>query len=124
MTTKELIYEYYQRLSEKGDWVAVISDDFHFKGVGGNTQSKLSEKGKLNYIDTIDRFYEVFVDVAIKYFISDKTSAFVIANYDLISPQGNTMSFDIVELWTVHYNKLDSLEIFFDTATWNKFFGK
>ena len=124
MTTKELLKNYYDGLSKKDGWESTITDDFTFKGIGGLTSKAQGTKGKNAYIETIKRFYLVFESATIKDMLVDSNNAYVTANYNLVSAKGKKLNFDIAEIWTIKNSKLDSLIIYFDTATWNDFFSK
>jgi len=120
-TIKELLNIYYQSLNEKNGWQSVVSDEFTFLGIGGKSTPGNGTKGKNAYIEVINRFYLVFETVKVKEIIVDTEKAYVLANYDLLSPAGDKLNFDIAEIWKVKNRKLDSLILYFDTVTWNNF---
>ena len=115
MTPKELLETYYRGLAQKKGWESVISDDFEF--VGGDMTRTDPVLGKPAYIEVIKRFGSVFTTMRVKEMIVEDDRAFVRANYDYVFPNGRSMSGDVAELWKVGNGKLESLTIFFDTAT-------
>lgn len=115
MTTRELLETYYAGFARKKGWESVISDDFEF--VGGDMTKTDPLRGKSPYVDVIKRFGSLFTTMRVKEMIVEEDRAFVRANYDYVFPNGKSMNGDVAELWTVKDGKLDSLTIFFDTAT-------
>jgi len=113
---KELLNNYYANLADGDTWQSSISDQFLFKGTGVSGSS-----GKAAYVEVIKRFRRLFENVRAKENIANDERACVIANYDLVSPKGNKLNFDIAEVWEIKNNKLDSLTIYYDTVTFNKF---
>src|SRR5690348_13850065 len=93
---KELLDNYYNDLAHGDAWQSSVSDEFVFKGtsVGGSS-------GKAAYIEVIKRFRRLVEDVRAKEIIADDEKACVIANYDLVSPKGNKLNFDIAEIWEI-----------------------
>ena len=65
-------------------------------------------------------FFKGVRNLAIKKMIIDEDSAFVLVNYELISPKGNKFNADVAEMWSIKNNKLDSIAIYFDTAYFQK----
>jgi ketosteroid isomerase-like protein len=115
-TVTNLLNNYYDNLAVSDAWQSSISDEFIFKGTGVSGSS-----GKAAYIEVIKRFRRLFENVSAKEIIASDGKACVIANYNLISPKGNKLNFDIVEIWEITDEKLRSLTIYYDTVTFNKF---
>ena len=114
MTAKELLSEYYERLSGKGDLTQLLSENFLLTG----TVTK-ETKGRDAYLDSM--FFKLVESLKVKSMIIDGESACVVVNYDLVSPKGDTLSCDVAEIWGVRDGKLDSIAIYFDTAAYQKF---
>ena len=53
--------------------------------------------------------------------IIDGENACVIGNYDYEFPGGKNINGDVAEIWKEKNGKLDSLTIFFDTLSFDKF---
>lgn len=117
MKTKELLETYYQGLAQKGNWESVLSDDFTF--IGGDMTKTTPIIGKAEYIGVINRFSRLFTKMRAKQMIVEHDSACVIANYDYVFPNGQSVNGDVAEIWKVKDGKLDSLTIFFDTLTFS-----
>ncbi|HVI49148.1 MAG TPA: hypothetical protein VM802_30050 [Chitinophaga sp.] len=114
MTTKELLDIYYAGFAKKQGWESVIADDFRF--IGGDMTKREPFVGKETYIGIIGRFSQLFTDMRVKETFVAGNRACVIANYDYVFPRGK-INGDVVELWNVKDDKLDSLTIYFDTHT-------
>jgi len=119
MTTKELLDIYYEGFAEKSGWEDVIADDFKF--VSGDMTKTTPVIGKSAYIEVINRFSKLFKSMRIKEMIIEGESACVIGNYDYEFPGGKNINGDVSEIWKVKGDKLDSLTIFFDTLSFDKF---
>lgn len=111
---KDLLREYYGRLSSGGGWGELLSDDFHLTG----TIAKES-RGRDSYVN--NPFFRLVRAVRAKETIAEGDSAFTVANYDLVSPKGKTMNCDIAEFWKMKNGRLCSIAIYFDTAAFNSF---
>lgn len=119
MTTKELLDTYYKGFANKSGWEEVISDDFKF--TGGNMTNTTPAVGKSDYIKVINRFSKLFKSMRVKEMIIDGERACVIGNYDYEFPGGKNINGDVAEIWKAKNGKLDSLIIFFDTLSFDKF---
>ncbi|HET7118702.1 MAG TPA: nuclear transport factor 2 family protein [Hanamia sp.] len=117
MKTKELLEIYYKGLAQKNGWDSVLSDDFLF--VGGDMTKTTPVVGKQAYIDVTKRFSQLFKTMRVKEMMIQDDKACVIGNYDYVFPNGKSINGDVAEIWKVKDDKLASLTIFFDTATFN-----
>lgn len=115
MTTKEPLDLYYQRFSEKSNWESLIADDFQY--IGGDMTKADPLVGRQAYIEVIKRFSQVFKTMRVKEMIIDGDNVCVIGNYDFRFPNQKEINGNVAELWTVRNDKLQSLRIYFDTAT-------
>jgi ketosteroid isomerase-like protein len=116
--TKELLQIYYSGFAQKSGWESVIADDFKF--TGGDMTNASPSIGKQKYIEIINKFSRVFKTMRVKEMIVEDDRACVIGNYDFVFPNGNHINGNVVELWKVKQDKLDSLTIYFDTLTFQK----
>ena len=114
METKELLDKYYENILTKDEWRPLMSDDLLLTG----TVAKES-RGKEAYIN--NNFFKLVKGLKVKEMIVNGDKAFVLVNYDLVSPKGKKMSCDIAEFWTTKNGKLDSIAIYFDTAGFQMF---
>jgi ketosteroid isomerase-like protein len=119
MNTKELLDIYYKGFAMKSGWEEVIADDFKF--IGGDMTKTEPVIGKAAYIEVINRFSKLFKSMRVKEMIIDGDSACVIGNYDYEFPVGKKINGDVAEIWKVKNGKLDSLTIFFDTLSFERF---
>ena len=117
MTTRDLLETYYKGFAQKDGWDSVLSDDFKF--VGGDMTKTIPITGKAAYIEVIKRFSQLFTSMRVKEMIIEDAGACVIGNYDYVFPNGKSINGNVAEIWKVKDGKLDSLAIFFDTATFN-----
>ena len=113
METKELLESYYNGLARKQGWESVIADDFRF--IGGDMTKQEPTVGKQAYEDVIKRFSLLFKAVRPKEIFTTPHSAFVLANYDFVFPNGKGINASVAEYWQVKNGKLSALTIFFDT---------
>ncbi|MCL5008145.1 MAG: nuclear transport factor 2 family protein [Candidatus Marsarchaeota archaeon] len=111
--TKELLDRYYDRLTKKGDWGSLLSDDFFMTG----TVVKES-RGREAYMN--NNFFRGVLGLKVKNMIIEGDSACAIVNYDLVSPKGNRFDADVAEIWKARGGKLISIAVYFDTAYFQK----
>ncbi len=111
--TKELLDRYYDRLTKKGDWGSLLSDDFFMTG----TVVKES-RGREAYMN--NNFFRCILGLRVKNMIIEGDSACAIVNYDLMSPKGNRFDADVAEIWKARGGKLISIAVYFDTAYFQK----
>lgn len=114
-TTRQLLEIYYKGFAQKSNWESVIADDFQY--IGGDMTKTEAVIGKQAYIEVIKRFSQVFKTMRIKEMIIQEDKACVIGNYDLRFPNGKEINGNVAELWAVNDDKLQSLQIYFDTLT-------
>jgi ketosteroid isomerase-like protein len=117
-TTKEVVTEYYNGISRKSGWHDIIADDMNFIGGG---QFLI---GKQAYIDTTEKFLKLVKGVKIKTLIIEGQKVAAIIDYTLHSPQGNITSCEVAEILSVKDDKINSSDIFFDTAAFRDFLAK
>ncbi len=111
--TKELLDRYYDRLTKRGDWGSLLSDDFLMTG----TVVKES-RGREAHMN--NNFFRGVLGLKVKNMIIEGDSACAIVNYDLVSPKGNRFDADVAEIWKARGGKLISIAVYFDTAYFQK----
>jgi hypothetical protein len=116
--TKEVVTEYYNGISRKHGWQDIIADDMNFTGGG---QFLI---GKEAYIDATEKFLQLVKDVKIKTLIVEEEKAGAVIDYVLQSPKGNTTSCEVAEILSIKGDKINSSDIFFDTAAFRNFLAK
>ena len=115
MAIKELLATYYEGLAQKKGWDTVLADDFKF--VGADMTNTRPLVGKPAVIEVINRFSNLFKSMRVKDMIIEGERASVRANYEFAFPNGKSVNGDVVELWYAKSGRLDTLTIFYDTAT-------
>jgi len=113
--TKQLLDTYYNGFAKKANWESVIADDFEY--VGGDMKNVKPVVGKQAYIEIIKRFSQRFESMRVKQMVVEGDKASVIGNYDFVFPNGVKINGNVSENWTVKNGKLQSLTLYFDTAT-------
>ncbi len=120
MSTKELLTAYYDGLAKRAGWQSAVSETLRFMGTGSVPGDPVSS-GKSGYARVLERFGQRFEAVRMKESVVDGSRACVVATYDLVSPKGRKLAFDILEYWGVEDGRLASLTLYFDTAAYNAF---
>jgi ketosteroid isomerase-like protein len=113
-TVEGLLGEYYSGLSKKGGWGDLLSDDFL---LGGTVPRET--RGRDAYVN--NNFFKLVRGLKVKELVASGEKAFVLVNYDLVSPSGKSFSSEVVEFWRAKDGKLVSVAIYFDTAAFSKF---
>ena len=117
-TTREIIQQYFDLISQKGDWQSLIADKMTFTSVGKITYTKDA------YIEATNRFLQVVTSLKINEFIVENDKACITVEYRLQSPTGNTSSCEVAEVLMVKDGKIYSSCIFFDTASFRSFMAQ
>jgi len=111
---KERLDNYYKALSEKGDFGPLLSENFLLTG----TVAK-ETKGREAY--TNNMFFKMVKSLEVKTMVAEGEGACAIVNYELEHPKAGTFACDVAEIWKMKNGKLCSVEIYFDTAAFQKF---
>lgn len=114
-TTRQLLDTYYNGFANKANWESVIADDFEY--VGGDMKNTQPVIGKQAYVEIIKRFSQRFESMHVKRMVVEGDKASVIGNYNFVFPNGVKINGNVSENWTVKNGKLQSLTLYFDTAT-------
>jgi hypothetical protein len=112
-TAREILKEYYARLSDEAARAGLLCDDFSVSG------ALAKESGKDGF--GIELFYSLVKSLAIREIIADNERACALISYELGSPKSEGVSLEAAEIWAIKGEKLASLEIYFDTAAYQKF---
>jgi ketosteroid isomerase-like protein len=119
LSTREVIQSYYAGIGKKSGWQSAIADDIRFSGTGMQ-----SMRGSKAFIDANSRFLQGIKASRVKMTIIEGDKAGAVVQYDMQSPGGQSMSVDVAEILTVKNGKIDSVQIFYDTAAFNDFMAK
>jgi ketosteroid isomerase-like protein len=117
-TTRSILQDYYDRISQKSDWKSLIADKITFTRVGKITYTKEE------YVEATARFLQLVTSLKINEFIVEDNKACITVEYSLKSPKGNTTSCEVAEVLMVRDGKIYSSCIFFDTASYNSFIAQ
>jgi ketosteroid isomerase-like protein len=117
-TTRSILQDYYDRISQKSDWKSHIADKITFTRVGKITYTKEE------YVEATARFLQLVTSLKINEFIVEDNKACITVEYSLKSPKGNTTSCEVAEVLMVRDGKIYSSCIFFDTASYNSFIAQ
>ena len=117
MTIKETIHNYFRALKQKNSWESFLADDFVF------TSFVVPQKqvtGKAAYLESTKRFFSMIVSVQVKDMIIEGEKACVLTRYELQSPQGNSFTSEVAEVFNVRDGNIFSLAIYFDSSPFPK----
>lgn len=117
MTTRETIQGYFDRLKQKSDWEAFLSDEMQFT-IFTSPIERVTDRGA--YLERLKRFYSMSKTVEIKDIIVDGDKACVLTRYELQPPGGPVFDSHIAEVFDVRDGKITSFDIYFDSAPFPK----
>jgi len=80
--------------------------------------------GKQAYIDATESFLQLVKGVKIKTLIIEGEKAGAVIDYKLQSPKGNTASCEVAEILSIKDSKINSSDIYFDTAAFRNFLAQ
>lgn len=117
MTTQDTIQAYFNGLKQKKEWESFLADHMIFSSF---TSPVKKVTGKDAYLQVTKRFYSMILSVELKELLIEEDKACALTHYELQSPNGNTFSSDVAEIFTVKNGKIDSFDIYFDSAPFPK----
>jgi ketosteroid isomerase-like protein len=117
MNTRQTIDEYFQRLAQKRDWPALLSEGMVFTSF---TSPNKELRGRAAYLEGTKRFYSMIESVEVRDLIVEGAKACAFTRYRLRSPRGDAFTSDVAERFTVKDGAIDSLGIHFDSAPFPK----
>ena len=113
MTTQQIIRAYFKALSTRGDWQAFFADGMVF--VSHAAPGK-RVAGKQACIESTRGFYSMIQGIDVQELFCDGERACVLTRYRLEPPRGESFTSDVAEVFTVKAGKIDSFQIYFDSA--------
>ncbi len=113
MTTKQTLENYFHTLAEKGAWQTFLSEGISFVS---HTIPAKEVTGKEAYVESTRGFYSMIQSFEVKRLIVDGERACALTSYQLKPPHGAPFTCDVAELFSVKDQKIDSFEIYFDSA--------
>jgi ketosteroid isomerase-like protein len=113
MTTKGTIEGYFECLTKNNEWQAFLSERMLFTSY---TNPIKQVTGKDAYLESTKRFYSMIGSCEVRELMVDEDRACALTRYELTSPSGETFHSDVAELFTVKNDKIESFDIYFDSA--------
>lgn len=117
MTTRITIQAYFDSLKAKGQWDAFFADDMQFTSY---TTPIKHVTGRDAYVESTKRFYSLIQAVEIKNMLVEGERACVLTRYTLQPPGGRALECHVAEVFVVRADKIQSLDIYFDSAPFPK----
>lgn len=117
MTTRATIQSYFESLRGQKGWEAFLSEEMVFTSF---TSPIKHVTGKGAYLEATKRFFSMIKAVEIKLILVDGQRACVLTRYELQAPGGPTFKSDVAEVFEVRDGKIQSLELYFDSAPFPK----
>jgi ketosteroid isomerase-like protein len=117
MTTKETIQNYFEELKQKKSWDSFLADDMVFTSYVVPIKKVT---GKTEYLESTRRFFSMIDSVDVGNMIIEGEKACVLTRYVLRTPQGNSFTSDVAEIFLVREDKIRSLDIYFDSSPFPK----
>ena len=118
MNTRSVVQGYFDALSRGDDWQAWLAEDIAFTSF---TSPVKEVKGKAAYLEATQRFYGSVRKVRLRQLLVDGDRACAFTRYELQPSNGaSTFKSDVAELFKVRNGKIQSFEIYFDSAPFPK----
>jgi ketosteroid isomerase-like protein len=113
MMTRDTIEAYFGELSRGGEWQVYLAEGMCFVSHGFPNKQVA---GREAYVESTKRFYSMIADVELRQLIVDGNRACAVGRYRLQPPGREPFTCDVAELFSVKDGRIDSLEIYFDSA--------
>lgn len=114
MTTRETIERYFDRLTRREPWDALLTDDMVFTSFASPNRQVT---GREAYLQATRRFYSMIDTVQVRDSIIDGDRACVLTRYELRPPNGPpSFVSDVAEILTIRDGRIAALSIYFDSA--------
>ena len=118
MKTRAVVQRYFDALGRGDDWAAWFADDMAFTSF---TSPVKQVNGKAAYLQATQRFYGSVRKVHLRQLLIEGDRGCALTRYELQPPNGApTFTSDVAELFEVRDGKIESLEIYFDSAPFPK----
>ena len=113
MTTEQIIHAYFDALSSRGDWQGFFAEQMVFTSHAGAGKRVT---GKDACIESTRGFYSMIESVELMELIADGERACALTRYRLQPRGGESFSSDVAEVFMVKADKIDSFQIYLDSA--------
>lgn len=118
MATREIIKQYFDKLTRGSDWQSLLADDATFTSYASPIKEA---KGKAAFLAATKRFYSSIGLAELRELIIDGDRACALTRYVIRPPNGApSFASDVAEVFRVRNGTIVSLEIYFDTAPYPK----
>jgi ketosteroid isomerase-like protein len=118
MSTRELVQNYYNSLTQKDDvWQGLYSEDAVFC----DASQTLDAKGRTAVIQSFVPFLKGVDQLQVKQMIVESGHVCAIVGYVYVNSKGEKMSQDVAEVWETRDEKLAKLTIYFDLIAYRSF---
>jgi ketosteroid isomerase-like protein len=118
MTSKEIVWQYYDNLIQKNDkWAPLFADDITFSDSAMN----INEAGKDAVTKSFEQFLKGVENLLVKLLIAENETVIAIVNYDFINSHEEKFNQDVAEVWKIKDGKLSSLVLYFDITAYRNF---
>ena len=117
-TTKDVIMEYFSAFNKNKGWDGIVTSEVSITSPTGTI------KGKEGFVEMTNQFRQLVTSAKVRSIISDEEQASALTMYELELPTGDKLALNVAEIIRVKGQKIDSFEIYFDTAQFNEFMSK
>ena len=118
MDTKDTIQTYFTKLEQKNGWESLLGDNMTFTSF---TSPIKQAQGKDAYLQATKRFFSMIRSLQVRELIVAGDRACALTHYELQPPNGGSAFFsDVAEIFSVRNGQIDSLDIYFDSAPFQK----
>lgn len=117
-STEEKIIEFFETFGTDKDWKSLLSENISF------TSPMDKVNGKDKFIELDIQFRQLVQKASVKWIISDGNQASVLVDYNMSLPTGDSLNIVFSEIIKLENQKIESIEIFFDTAQFYDFLSK
>src|SRR5690606_30024300 len=111
--TRTTVEDYFDALSTGRDWPALLAEDMTFASHATPTKRVA---GRDAFLESTRGFYAMIERVELRQLIAEGDRASAVARYLLRPPGGEAFTCDVAEFFTVKEARIDSFEIYFDSA--------
>jgi ketosteroid isomerase-like protein len=117
MTTRNTVTSYFEALSAGTAWQSFLADAMTFTS---HAAPQKQVTGRDAFVESTRGFYSMVRNAELRKLIVDGDRACAVARYELEPPQREAFTCDVAEVFTVRDGRIDSFEIFFDSAPFRR----
>jgi len=117
MTNTDTIHGYFDCLGRKAGWENFLSEEIAFTSF---TTPVERVTGKNAYLEATRQFFSTIVALEVKSLFVDGNRICALTRYRLQPPAGPVFDCHVAEVFKVREGTIDSLDIYFDSAPFNR----